>query len=98
MSARNNEELAPHEGPGLGCFITPAIVFAACLLLIASGLFTFHWPAWLLSAMLVIGLIALLGTAMTGVVLLREFFAARRRRRTPHAGVTKEDDTDATQS
>ena len=46
MSIRFNEDLDPNEGPGFGCFVTQAILFAVILLLIPVGLFTFHWPVW----------------------------------------------------
>ena len=39
MSIRYNEELDPNEGPGFGCFVTQAILFALLLLLIPVGLF-----------------------------------------------------------
>ena len=48
MSVRYNEDLDPNEGPGFGCFVTQAILFAIILLLIPVGLFTFNWPVWLL--------------------------------------------------
>ena len=43
MSIRTNEELDPNEGPGFGCFVWQAILFAGILLLIPVGLFTFGW-------------------------------------------------------
>ncbi len=50
MSFRYNEDLDPNEGPGFGCFIWQAILFAVILLLIPVGLFSFGtgrsgcWP------------------------------------------------------
>jgi hypothetical protein len=44
MTIRYNEDLDPNEGPGFGCFIWQAILFAVILLLIPVGLFTFSWP------------------------------------------------------
>ena len=78
MSVRYNEDLDPNEGPGFGCFITQAILFAVILLLIPIGLFTFNWPVWLLGTLLVIALILLFFVSMTSVFLLRVFFADRR--------------------
>jgi len=90
LSVRHNEELDPSAGPGFGCFVTQAIGFTLILFLVAVGLFTFHWPAWLLIALLVVTLVLLFGLSMTGVFLLRVFFAERRRRRGRHAGVATE--------
>lgn len=79
LSIRYNEELDPNEGPGFGCFITQAVLFAFILLLIPVGLFTFNWPVWVLAGLLVIDLILLFFVSMTSVFLLRVFFADRRR-------------------
>jgi hypothetical protein len=89
LSVRYNEDLDPNEGPGFGCFVTQAILFAAILLLIPVGLFTFNWPVWLLATLLVIVLILLFFVSMTSVFLLRVFFADRRRGRGRQAGVAK---------
>ncbi|HEU5325046.1 MAG TPA: hypothetical protein VFV59_04105 [Candidatus Limnocylindria bacterium] len=89
MSLRYNEDLDPNEGPGFGCFITQAILFAIILLLIPIGLFTFNWPVWVLVTLLVIDLILLFFVSMTSVFLLRVFFADRRRGRGRQTGVTK---------
>ena len=64
--------------PGFGCFIWQAILFAAILLLIPVGLFTFNWPVWLLAVLLFIDLVLLFFISMTSVFLLRVFFADRR--------------------
>jgi hypothetical protein len=89
LSIRTNEELDPNEGPGFGCFVTQAILFAVILLLIPVGLFTFGWPVWLLGTLLVIALILLFFVSMTSVFLLRVFFADRRRGRGRQTGVAK---------
>ena len=89
MSIRTNEELDPNEGPGFGCFVTQAILFAVILLLIPVGLFTFNWPVGLLTGLLVIALILLFFVSMTSVFLLRVFFADRRRGRGRQTGVMK---------
>lgn len=89
MSLRYNEDLDPNEGPGFGCFITQAILFAIILLLIPIGLFTFNWPVWVLVTLLVIDLILLFFVSMTSVFLLRVFFADRRRGRGRTTGVTR---------
>src|ERR687895_2467425 len=81
MSIRYNEDLDPNEGPGFGCFVTQAILFAVILLLIPVGLFTFGWPVWLLAVLLFIDMILLFFVSMTSVFLLRVFFADRRRGR-----------------
>jgi membrane protein implicated in regulation of membrane protease activity len=81
LSIRYNEDLDPNEGPGFGCFITQAIIFAVLLLLIPVGLFTFHWPVWVLATLLVVALVLLFFVSMTSVFLLRVFFADRRRGR-----------------
>ncbi len=90
LSFRTNEELDPNEGPGFGCFITQAILFAFILLLIPVGLFTFHWPTWLLAGLLFIDMILLFFVSMTSVFLLRVFFADRRRGRGRAIGVARE--------
>ncbi len=89
MSFRYNEDLDPNEGPGFGCFVTQAILFAVILLLIPVGLFTFNWPVWLLTTLLVIDLILLFFVSMTSVFLLRVFFADRRRGTGRRTGVAK---------
>ena len=89
MSARYNEDLDPNEGPGFGCFVTQAILFAAILLLIPVGLFTFSWPVWVLATLLAIDLVLLFFVSMTSVFLLRVFFADRRRGRGRHTGAAK---------
>jgi len=89
LSIRTNEELDPNEGPGFGCFVTQAILFAVILLLIPVGLFAFNWPVWLLTGLLVIALILLFFVSMTSVFLLRVFFADRRRGRGRQTGVAK---------
>src|SRR6266511_2319493 len=81
MSFRYNEELDPNEGPGFGCFVWQAILFAIILLLIPVGLFTFGWPVWLLAVLLGIDMVLLFFISMTSVFLLRVFFADRRRGR-----------------
>jgi hypothetical protein len=81
MSFRYNEELDPNEGPGFGCFIWQAILFAVILLLIPVGLFSFGWPVWLLALLLGIDMVLLFFVSMTAVFLLRVFFADRRRGR-----------------
>ena len=90
MSIRYNEDLDPNEGPGFGCFVTQAILFAVILLLIPVGLFTFNWPVWVLVAMLLVALVLLFFVSMTSVFLLRVFFADRRRGRGRQTGVAKE--------
>jgi len=87
MSIRTNEELDPNEGPGFGCFVWQAILFAAILLLIPIGLFTFDWPVWLLAVLLFIDMGLLFFVSMTSVFLLRVFFADRRRGRGRSIGV-----------
>ena len=82
MSTRyNNEDLDPNEGPGFGCFVTQAILFAIILLLIPVGLFTFGWPVWLLTVLLFVAMVLLFFVSMTAVFLLRVFFADLRRGR-----------------
>jgi hypothetical protein len=89
LSARYNEDLDPNEGPGFGCFITQAILFAILLFLIPIGLFTFNWPVWLLAVLLFAALFLLFFVSMTSVFLLRVFFADRRRGRGRQTGVAK---------
>jgi len=89
LSIRTNEELDPNEGPGFGCFVTQAILFAVILLLFPVGLFTFNWPVWVLTVLLVIALMLLFFVSMTSVFLLRVFFADRRRGRGRQTGVAK---------
>ncbi len=90
MSIRYNEDLDPNEGPGFGCFVTQAILFALILLLIPVGLFAFNWPVWVLVSLLVIDLVLLFFVSMTSVFLLRVFFADRRRGRGRRTGATKQ--------
>jgi hypothetical protein len=92
LSIRYNEDLDPNEGPGFGCFVTQAILFALILLLIPVGLFTFNWPVWVLVVLLCIDMVLLFFVSMTSVFLLRVFFADRRGRtgRGRQVGVTKE--------
>lgn len=89
MSIRYNEELDPNEGPGFGCFVTQAILFALILLLIPVGLFAFNWPVWLLAALLFVDLVLLFFVSMTSVFLLRVFFADRRSGRGRQTGVAR---------
>lgn len=89
MSIRTNEELDPNEGPGFGCFVTQAILFAVILFLIPIGLFTFNWPVWLLVVLMFVALVLLFFVSMTSVFLLRVFFADRRRGRGRQSGVAK---------
>jgi hypothetical protein len=103
LSIRYNEELDPNQGPGFGCFVTQAILFAVILLLIPVGLFVFGWPVWVLAAFLFIDLILLFFVSMTSVFLLRVFFADRRRGRGRQTGVARPaprviDTTEATES
>jgi hypothetical protein len=90
LSVRYNEDLDPNEGPGFGCFVTQAILFAVILLLIPVGLFAFGWPVWVLATLLVIDLVLLFFVSMTSVFLLRVFFADRRRGRGRQTGVAKQ--------
>jgi hypothetical protein len=89
MSIRTNEELDPNEGPGFGCFVWQAILFAGILLLIPVGLFTFSWPVWLLVVLLCVDMFLLFFISMTSVFLLRVFFADRRRGRGRSLGVAR---------
>jgi hypothetical protein len=90
MSFRYNEDLDPNEGPGFGCFIWQAILFAVILLLIPVGLFTWNWPVWLLAVLLFIDMVLLFFVSMTAVFLLRVFFADRRRGRGRQTGVARQ--------
>ena len=90
LSVRYNEDLDPNQGPGFGCFVTQAILFALILLLIPVGLFTFKWPVWVLIALLVVAMILLFFVSMTSVFLLRVFFADRRRGRGRTIGAARE--------
>ncbi len=81
MSIRYNEDLDPNQGPGFGCFVTQAILFALILVLIPVGLFTLGWPVWLLAALLFVAMVLLFFVSMTAVFLLRVFFADLRRGR-----------------
>lgn len=89
MSIRTNEELDPNEGPGFGCFVWQAILFAGILLLIPVGLFTFNWPVWVLVVLLSVDMFLLFFVSMTSVFLLRVFFADRRRGRGRTVGVAR---------
>ena len=89
MSIRTNEELDPNEGPGFGCFVWQAILFAGLLFLIPVGLFTFNWPVWLLVVLLLVDMVLLFFISMTSVFLLRVFFADRRRGRGRTIGATQ---------
>lgn len=89
MSIRYNEDLDPNEGPGFGCFVTQAILFAVILLLIPVGLFVFAWPVWVLAVLLFVDLFLLFFVSMTSVFLLRVFFADRRRGRGRTTGVAR---------
>jgi hypothetical protein len=90
MTIRYNEDLDPNEGPGFGCFIWQAILFAAILLLIPVGVFTFEWPLWLLATLMFIDLFLLFFVSMTAVFLLRVFFADRRGGRGRQTGVARQ--------
>jgi hypothetical protein len=90
LSVRHNEDLDPNQGPGFGCFITQAILFAVILLLIPVGLFSFGWPVWVLAGLLFIAMILLFFVSMTSVFLLRVFFAERRQGRGRQRGVAKQ--------
>jgi hypothetical protein len=90
MTIRYNEDLDPNEGPGFGCFIWQAILFAGILLLIPVGVFTFNWPVWLLAILMFIDLFLLFFVSMTAVFLLRVFFADRRVGRGRRTGVAKQ--------
>jgi hypothetical protein len=89
MTFRTNEELDPNEGPGFGCFIWQAVLFAIILFLIPLGVFTFGWPVWLLAILLFVAMILLFFVSMTSVFLLRVFFAERRGGRGRTVGVAK---------
>ncbi len=90
MSIRSNEELDPNQGPGFGCFMWQAALFAIILLLIPVGLFSFGWPVWLLVVLLLIDMGLLFFVSMTAVFLLRVFFADRRKGRGRRMGVARE--------
>ena len=90
MTIRTNEELDPNEGPGFGCFITQAVLFAIILFLIPLGVFTFGWPVWLLALLLFVAMLLLFFVSMTSIFLLRVFFADRRRGRGRTTGVTRQ--------
>lgn len=89
MTVRYNEDLDPNEGPGFGCFVWQAILFALILLLIPLGVFSFGWPVWLLALLLFVDMVLLFFVSMTAVFLLRVFFADRRRGRGRTVGVTR---------
>lgn len=89
MSIRTNEELDPNEGPGFGCFVWQAILFAGILLLIPVGLFSLNWPVWLLVVLLCFDMFLLFFISMTSVFLLRVFFADRRRGRGRTVGAAR---------
>jgi len=89
MSIRTNEELDPNEGPGFGCFVWQAILFAGLLFLIPVGLFTLNWPVWLLVVLMFIDMVLLFFISMTSVFLLRVFFADRRGGRGRSLGATR---------
>ena len=89
MSIRTNEELDPNEGPGFGCFIWQAALFAGILLLIPVGLFTFNWPVWVLASLMSVDMLLLFFVSMTSVFLLRVFFADRRRGRGRTVGAAR---------
>jgi hypothetical protein len=90
LSIRYNEDLDPNQGPGFGCFVTQAILFAVILLLIPVGLFTFGWPEWVLAALLIVDMVLLFFVSMTSVFLLRVFFADRRRGRGRTTGAARQ--------
>jgi hypothetical protein len=81
VTIRSNEELDPNEGPGFGCFVWQAILFAVILLLIPVGMLEFEWPLWVLIVLMLIDMVLLFFVSMTSVFLLRVFFADRRRGR-----------------
>ena len=89
LSIRYNEDLDPNEGPGFGCFVTQAVLFALLLLLIPVGLFVLGWPVWVLAVLLFVDLVLLFFVSMTSVFLLRVFFADRRRGRGRTTGVAR---------
>jgi hypothetical protein len=90
MSIRTNEELDPNEGPSFVEFAVLAALFAIILLLIPVGVFTLHWPTWVLGVLMFLDLAILFLVSMTAVFLLRVFFADRRRGRGRTMGVTRE--------
>ncbi|HEX2194383.1 MAG TPA: hypothetical protein VHK63_05430 [Candidatus Limnocylindria bacterium] len=87
MSIRYNEDLDPNEGPGFGCFVWQALLFAVILLLIPVGLFSWGWPVWLLAVLLFVDMVLLFFVSMTAVFLLRVFFADRRGNRGRASGL-----------
>lgn len=89
MSIRTNEELDPNEGPSFAEFAVLASLFAIILLLIPVGVFTLHWPTWVLGVLMFLDLAILFLVSMTAVFLLRVFFADRRRGRGRSMGVTR---------
>lgn len=89
MSIRYNEDLDPNEGPGFGCFIWQAMLFAVILFLIPVGLFSWNWPVPVLAILLFVDLVLLFFVSMTAVFLLRVFFADRRRGRGRTTGVAR---------
>lgn len=89
MSLRYNEDLDPNQGPGFGCFLVQAVLFAVILLLIPVGLFSLGWPVWLLVVLLFVAMVLLFFVSMTAVFLLRVFFADRRRGRGRRSGVAR---------
>ena len=74
------DDLDPNQGPGFGCFIWQAVLFALILLLIPVGVFSLGFPVWLLATLLLIDMVLLFFVSMTAVFLLRVFFAGRRGR------------------
>lgn len=90
MSIRYNEDLDPNQGPGFGCFVWQAILFAVILLLIPVGLFTFGWPVWLLVLLLFVDMVLLFFVSMTAVFMLRVFFAERRQGRGRTMGAARQ--------
>lgn len=90
MSIRTNEELDPNDGPSFAEFAVLASLFAIILLLIPVGVFTLHWPVWVLGILMFLDLGILFLVSMTAVFLLRVFFADRRRGRGRTMGVTRE--------
>ena len=91
MSIRYNEDLDPNEGPGFGCFVSQAILFAghpAASSRSASSPSAGRSGCW--SPLLFIDMVLLFFVSMTSVFLLRVFFADRARRgRGRQTGVAK---------
>jgi hypothetical protein len=81
--------LDPERGPGLGCFRFQLIVLAVFILLTPLSV-AWHWPS-VLSAALLIAVIALLLVAGQTVIFLLRLVAADRRagRRRPLASGTR---------